>query len=94
MNYLRDTNEDSSTYRQRLIKHYSSLEILEEMRWSLAREWMARYQKKMKEVGKVKAMTWWLEQADIMEAKNGLEQITDLKRRMNAIRSESRQKSK
>jgi hypothetical protein len=32
-------------------------------------------------------MTWWLEQADIMEAKNGLEQIMDLKRRMNEIRS-------
>ena len=54
---------------------------------------MARYQKKMKEVGKVKAMTWWHSQADTMEAKNGLEQITDLKRRLNAIRSESRQKS-
>ena len=86
MNYLRDTNEDSFTYRLRLIKHYSSLETLEEMRWCLAREWIARYQKKIKEIGKVKAMTWWLEQADIMEAKNGLEQITDLKRRMNEIR--------
>ena len=86
MNYLRDTNEDSSTYRQRLIKHYSSLETLEEMRWCLAREWIARYQKKMKEVGKVKATTWWHSQADTMEAKHGLTFITDLKRRMNDIR--------
>jgi hypothetical protein len=31
-------------------------------------------------------LTWWLAQVDTMEAKNGLEQITDLKRRMNEIR--------
>jgi len=90
MIYLKLENEDSQSYRQRLITHYSSLETLEEMRWCLAKEWIARYQKKIKQVGKVKAMTWWLEQADIMEAKNGLEQITDLKRRMNEIRSQSR----
>ena len=78
--------ETLQDYLARLITHYSSLETLEEMRWCLAREWIARYNKKIKEVGKVKAMTWWLEQADIMEAKNGSEQITDLKRRMNDIR--------
>ena len=89
MNYLIDkkNKETLQDYLARLITHYSSLETLEEMRWSLAREWIARYNKKIKVVGKVKAMTWWLEQADIMEAKNGLEQITDLKRRMNEIRS-------
>jgi len=90
MIYLKLENEDSQSYRQRLIKHYSSQETLEEMRWCLAREWINRYQRKVKEIGKVKAMTWWLGQVDIMEAKNGLEQITDLKRRMNEIRSQSR----
>ena len=90
MIYLKLENEDSQSYRQRLIKHYSSPETLEQMRWCLAREWINRYQKKVKEIGKVKAMTWWLGQVDIMEAKNGLEQITDLKRRMNEIRSQSR----
>ena len=86
MNYLKLENEDSQSYRQRLITHYSSQETLEEMRWCLAREWINRYNKKVQEVGKVKAMTWWLAQVDIMEAKNGLKQITDLKRRMNEIR--------
>jgi len=86
MNYLMQDGEDSQSYRARLIQHYSSLETLEEMRWCLAREWIQRYEKKLKEIGKVKAMTWWLAQADIMEAKNGLEQITDLKRRMNDLR--------
>ena len=85
MNYLMQENEDLQSYLQRLIKHYSSQETLEEMRWSLAREWIARYNKKTKEVGKVKATTWWHTQADIMEAKHGLEQITDLRRRMNEI---------
>jgi len=90
MIYLKLENEDSQSYRQRLITHYSLPETLEQMRWCLAREWINRYQKKVKEIGKVKAMTWWLGQVDIMEAKNGLEQITDLKRRMNEIRSQSR----
>jgi len=92
MNYLidKENKETLQHYLARLITHYSSLETLEEMRWCLAREWISRYQKKVKEIGKVKAMTWWLEQVDIMEAKNGLEQITDLKRRMNEIRSQSR----
>jgi hypothetical protein len=56
------------------------------MRWSLAREWINRYNKKVQDVGKVKALTWWLAQADIMEAKHGLTFITDLKRRMNEVR--------
>lgn len=90
MNYLIQENEDSLSYRQRLIKHYSSQETLEEMRWCLAREWINRYHKKVKEIGKTKATTWWHTQADIMEAKHGLEQIMDLKRRMNEIRSKSR----
>jgi hypothetical protein len=59
------------------------------MRWALAREWINRYNKKIKEIGKVKAMTWWLAQVDTMEAKNGLEQITDLKRRMNELRNKN-----
>jgi hypothetical protein len=87
MNYLRQDGEGLQSYLARLITHYSSRETLEEMRFTLAKEWINRYNKKTKEVGKVKSMTWWLEQADIMEAKNGLEQITDLKRRMNEIRS-------
>jgi len=86
MNYLMQDGEDSQSYRARLIQHYSSQETLEEMRWCLAREWINRYNNKVKDVGKVKAMTWWLAQADTMEAKNGLEQTTDLKRRMNEIR--------
>jgi len=86
MNYLMQDGEDSQSYRARLIQHYSSPETLEEMRWCLAREWINRYNKKVQDVGKVKAMTWWLAQVDTMEAKNGLEQITDLKRRMNEIR--------
>ena len=88
MNYLIDkkNKETLRHYLARLITHYGSLETLEEMRWSLAREWINRYNKKVQDVGRVKAMTWWLAQADTMEAKNGLEQITDLKRRMNEIR--------
>jgi hypothetical protein len=57
------------------------------MRWSLAREWLKRHQEKVKAVGKVKAMTWWHSQADIMEAKRGLTFITELKHRMNQIRN-------
>jgi hypothetical protein len=74
------------SYLARLITHYSSRETLEEMRFTLAKEWIARYDKKTKEVGKVKAMTWWHSQADTMEAKHGLMFITELKELMNEIR--------
>ena len=57
------------------------------MRWCLAREWINRYNKKVQDVGKVKAMTWWLAQVDTMEAKRGLTFITELKHRMNQIRN-------
>ena len=86
MNYLMQDGEDSQSYRARLIQHYSSQETLEEMRWCLAREWINRYNKKITEVGKVKAMTWWHSQADTMEAKHGLMFITELKGLMNEIR--------
>ena len=77
------------SYRKRLIQHYSSAETLEEMRWALARDWINRYNKKVQELGKVKAMTWWLAQVDTMEAKSGLERTTDLKRRMNLLRKQN-----
>jgi hypothetical protein len=86
MNYLRQDGEDLQSYLARLITHYSSQETLEEMRLTLAKEWINRYNKKITEVGKVKAMTWWHSQADTMEAKHGLMFITELKELMNEIR--------
>jgi hypothetical protein len=56
------------------------------MRFTLAKEWINRYNKKITEVGKVKAMSWWHTQADTMEAKHGLMFITELKELMNEIR--------
>ena len=90
MNYLRQDGEVLQSYLARLITHYGSQETLEEMRWSLAREWINRYNKKVKDVGKVKAMTWWLAQADTMEAKHGLMFITELKGRMNDLRTNNK----
>jgi hypothetical protein len=86
MHYLIDKNEDYHAYRQRLVKLYGSAEIREEILWSLAKEWIDRYNRKAKQIGKVKATTWWHTQADIMEAKRGLPFVQDLKRRMNDIR--------
>jgi hypothetical protein len=86
MNYLRQDGEGLQSYLARLITHYSSQETLEEMRFTLAKEWINRYNKKVKDVGKVKAMTWWHSQADTMEAKHGLMFITELKGLMNEIR--------
>lgn len=88
MNCFPRTNEDSHSYRQRLINYYSSVETLDQMRYTLAKEWIARYNEKMKTIGKAKAIAWWRTQVDIMEAKRGLTFTTDLQGLMNEIRKE------
>ena len=86
MKYLIDKNEDSSAYRQRLIKHYGSAETQEEILSCLAMEWKRRYIDKMKTLGKHKASTWWANTIDDMEKKRGKPFVADLRLRMNKLK--------
>jgi hypothetical protein len=57
-----------------------------------AREWKSRYKQKIKQLGKVKAQTWWLQvKADILRIRgqDGLNILTD---EMNRQQHETRGK--
>jgi hypothetical protein len=63
------------------------LELLETMRTMEAREWIKRYRKKVKDLGKMNASGWWQQVLLDIEKKRGLPAANDLRRRMNEIRS-------
>lgn len=86
MNYLKDKNEDSYAFRQRLIKHFGLQETREAILSTLAMEWKSRYMDKTKELGRHKASTWWVETVDDMEKKRGKQFVADLRYRMNQLR--------
>ena len=62
------------------------LNLLETMRQAEAREWIARYQQKAKELGKAKASAWWQTTIADISKRRGEPAADDLRKRMNEIR--------
>jgi hypothetical protein len=48
-----------------------------------AREWVKRYRKKARDLGKIKASAWWSKTLSDIQKKRGLSAINDLRNRMN-----------
>jgi hypothetical protein len=65
------------------------LDLLETMRTMEAREWVARYRRKARDLGKIKASAWWWQVYSDIERRRGTAVANDLRRRMNEIRGES-----
>ena len=63
------------------------LNLLETMRQAEAREWIARYQQKTKELGKAKASAWWQTTIADISRRRGEAAANDLRNRMNQERS-------
>ena len=63
------------------------LELLETMRTMEAREWVQRYRKKARDLGKIKASAWWFQVYSEIEKRRGSAAAVDLRKRMNEIRS-------
>jgi hypothetical protein len=59
---------------------------LQEMRQAEAREWILRYQGKIKELGKAKASAWWQTTIADISRRRGEAAADDLRKRMNEIR--------
>jgi gamma-glutamyl:cysteine ligase YbdK (ATP-grasp superfamily) len=60
------------------------LEIQETLRTMEARDWINRYKRKIKAVGKREAYVWWLKTIDdIVKKRRGKAEADDLRRRMN-----------
>jgi hypothetical protein len=62
------------------------LELLETLRQTEAREWVQRYRKKARDLGKIKASAWWWQVYSDIERRRGTAVANDLRRRMNEIR--------
>jgi hypothetical protein len=59
------------------------LELLETLRQMEAREWVARYRRKARDLGKIKASAWWWQVYSDIERRRGTAVANDLRRRMN-----------
>ena len=59
------------------------LEIQETLRTMEARDWINRYKRKIKAVGKREAYVWWQRTIDDIEKRRGKDEADDLRRRMN-----------
>ncbi|NBV70844.1 MAG: hypothetical protein EBR60_02100 [Burkholderiaceae bacterium] len=62
------------------------LELLETMRTMEAREWVQRYRKKVRDLGKIKASAWWSQVYLDIEKRRGSAAAVDLRKRMNETR--------
>jgi gamma-glutamyl:cysteine ligase YbdK (ATP-grasp superfamily) len=59
------------------------LEIQETLRTMEARDWINRYKRKIKAVGKREAYVWWLKTIEDIEKRRGKAEAVELRRRMN-----------
>jgi hypothetical protein len=59
------------------------LELQETLRTMEAREWVKRYRKKVKDLGKTKASAWWSQIYLGIEKQRGSAAAADLRKRMN-----------
>jgi hypothetical protein len=62
------------------------LDLLETMRTMEAREWVQRYRKKARDLGKIKASAWWSQVYSEIERRRGSAAAVDLRKRMNETR--------
>ena len=61
------------------------LELLETLKTMEAREWIARYKKKVRGLGKTNASAWWWQTLSDIEKKRGKPATLDLRRRMTEL---------
>jgi hypothetical protein len=69
-----------------LLTPQQRLDLLETMRTMEAREWVQRYRKKAKDLGKIKASAWWSQVYLVIERRRGSAAAADLRKRMNETR--------
>jgi hypothetical protein len=78
-NIKKHTNLATLTPQQRL-------ELREILKTMEAREWVARYRKKAKDLGKIQALAWWSRVYLDIEKRRGLAAAVELRKRMNETR--------
>jgi len=89
MTKLKQTDSSTSTKKPAnlaTLTPQQRLELLETMRTMEAREWVQRYRKKVRDLGKIKASAWWSQVYLDIEKRRGLAAAVDLRKRMNETR--------
>jgi hypothetical protein len=89
MTELKQTNALTSTKKPTnlaTLTQLQRLELLETMRAMEAREWVQRYRKKVRDLGKIKASAWWSQVYSEIERRRGSAAAADLRKRMNETR--------
>lgn len=64
------------------------LQLLETLKNTEAKEWIARYKRKQYDLGSVNASGWWRQTLSDIQQKRGQAAVDDLRRRMNIIKGE------
>jgi len=86
MTELKQTNALTNTKKHTNLATLTQperLQLLETMRVMEAREWVKRYRKKAKDLGKIQALAWWSKTLLDIQKKRGLSAANDLRNRMN-----------
>ena len=65
------------------------LSLRETMNQSEAKEWIARYKKKIREEGKREAFHWWTITLEDIAKRRGAQAASDLRERMNALKEQN-----
>jgi len=89
MTELKQTDSSTSTKKPTnlaTLTQQQRLDLQETMRTMEAREWVARFRKKARDLGKTKALTWWSQVYSDIEKRRGSAAAVDLRKRMNETR--------
>ena len=81
--FLTDTKKPTNLA---LLTPQERLELREILKTMEAQEWVARYRKKAKDLGKIKASAWWSQVYLEIERRRGSAAAADLRKRMNETR--------
>jgi len=89
MTELKQTDFSTSTKKPTnlaLLTPQQRLDLLETMRQMEAREWVQRFRKKVRDLGKTKALAWWSQVYLDIEKRRGSAAAVNLRKRMNETR--------
>ena len=65
------------------------LQLLETLKNTEAKEWIARHKRKVQDLGSVNASGWWRQTLLDIQQQRGQQAVDDLRRRMNNIQQKA-----
>jgi len=72
-----------------LLTQTERLQLLETLKNTEAKEWIARHKRKQYDLGSVNASGWWRQTLLDIQQKRGQQAVDDLRRRMNNLKEKA-----